>query len=87
MVRITSLHISCIQKWSGTEYIMYKLLRTASLHIYCVLKWSGTNANECGFSRTTPSYTSWGTGKYFRMYNKTVRNELYMIYQNLFLNK
>ena len=51
------------------------------------LKCSGTNANECGSLCTTSSYIYWGTGKYFSMYTKTVRNELYMIYQNIFLNQ
>ena len=66
---------------------MYGSLRTTSLHISCVLKQSGINANEYGSLRIVSSYTSWGTGKYFAMYKKTVFNKLYMIKQNSFLNE
>ena len=57
-VRIISLHISCVQKWSGINNIMHSLLRTALLHISCVLKQSGTYVNESGSVRTASLHIS-----------------------------
>ena len=58
MVRITLLHISCVQKWSGTNNSIHNLIFTASLHISCVLKQSGTYANESEFMRMASSHIS-----------------------------
>ena len=57
MLRIISLHISCIQKWLGTN-IIPSLLHTTSLHISCVLKRSGTYPNDSGSVRMASSHIS-----------------------------
>ena len=39
LIRITSFHISCVLRWSGTWSSAYSSLRIASLHISFVLRW------------------------------------------------
>ena len=49
-------HISCILKWSGTNYRVSSLSSTTLSHILLVLKWSGTNSMVSGWSSTTLSH-------------------------------
>ena len=81
MVRIISLHISCILRWSGTYYRVYGSLRTASLHIFCVFNLWGTYSNNHGSFSTTLTHTScilrW-IGTYHRVYGSTPTASLHI---------
>ena len=54
----TPLHISCVLKWSGTQYSVHGFLRTASLHISSLLKWLGINSRDNGSMHTASSHNS-----------------------------
>ena len=62
MLRISSLYIPCILRWSGTNLRVYGLLCTASLQISYVLNQSGTNAKERSSMRTASLRISWVLG-------------------------
>ena len=79
-------HISCVLRWSGTNFSVYGSASKASLHISCVLKQSGTNVQRRGFLRTSLLHASCVPGIYFSMYDKTLHAPS-MIYPITFLNE
>ena len=58
MACITSLHVSCVLRWSGRNGD-HGQLRTASLHTSCFLKRSGTNTSKVGSTLTASLHISW----------------------------